>query len=85
MTSKKEFELYNILEKDHWWFKARRNILSVFLGLIENKEDKTILEVGCGTGGNLQYLFGEFGFRIGLENNNDAIYYAKKKIVLIRK
>ena len=81
MNSKKEFELYNILEKDHWWFKARRNVLSVFLDLIENKEDKTMLEIGCGTGGNLKYLFGEFGFRIGVEYNDDAIYYSKNKMV----
>lgn len=75
-----EFELYDKLEENYWWFKARRNILSVFLDLIENKESKTILEIGCGTGGNLKYLFNKFRYRIGLEYNDEAISFAKNKL-----
>jgi len=77
--SKQEFELYYKLEKDYWWFRARRNILSIFLDKIESKETKTILEIGCGTGGNLNYLFNEFKYRIGLEYDDDAISFAKKR------
>lgn len=79
--SEDEFALYNRLEKDFWWYKARRNILSVFLNHIEKIEEKTILEIGCGTGGNLEYLFQNFKKRIGLEINEDAIKYARRKMV----
>ena len=78
--SENEFTLYDRLEKDYWWFKARRNILSVFLSHIEKIEEKTILEIGCGTGGNLKYLFPYFLKRIGLEINETAIKYARGKM-----
>ena len=77
--SENEFKLYDTLEKDHWWFKARRNILAVFLNIIEKTGEKTILEIGCGTGGNLIYLFQNFKKRIGLEINETAIKYARRK------
>ena len=45
----------------HWWFVARRRILSA---LIEREvrlpADARILEIGCGTGHNFQML-GRFG------------------------
>ena len=77
--SENEFTLYDRLEKDYWWFKARRNILSVFLNHIKKREEKTILEIGCGTGGNLKYLFQNFKKRVGLEINEVAIKYARRK------
>ena len=78
--SENEFTLYDRLEKDYWWFKARRNILSVFLNHIEKIEEKTILEIGCGAGGNLKYLFPDFQKRVGLEINETAIKYARGKM-----
>lgn len=49
------------LDRDHWWFVARRRILR---SLIERKVrppgNARILEIGCGTGHNLAML-GEFG------------------------
>ena len=38
--SENEYKLYDTMEKDHWWFKARRNILAVFLNNIEKIEKK---------------------------------------------
>ncbi len=79
--SENEFKLYDQLEKDYWWYKARRDILSEFLSHIENRGEKTILEIGCGTGGNLKYLFSDFKKRLGLEINETAIMYAKLKLM----
>lgn len=45
------------LDERHWWYRARRNILS---DLIERRirlpQDARILEVGCGTGHNVLML-----------------------------
>ncbi|MCP4398964.1 MAG: class I SAM-dependent methyltransferase [bacterium] len=43
-------------------------------------EKKRLLEIGCGTGGNLQYLFSEFQERIGLDYDAKAIKYAGQKL-----
>lgn len=48
-------------ESRHWWFMGRRAILSKMIGSLDLPPNSKILEVGCGTGGNLQMLakFGE--------------------------
>ncbi|WP_404336282.1 class I SAM-dependent methyltransferase [Sphingomonas sp. MMS12-HWE2-04] len=45
----------------HWWYRARRDILSDYLTRWGNvPEDARILEIGCGTGHNLPML-AQFG------------------------
>src|SRR6266436_3116634 len=50
--------MYEVEEK-HWWFAGRRRIIA---GFVENvcrnlgKQRPKILDVGCGTGANLQML-----------------------------
>ena len=46
-------------EETHWWFVARRNIITRLIRLFvsdEKQQGLRILEVGCGTGGNLAML-----------------------------
>jgi len=64
-------------EKNHWWFKSRRSILKCILGQINHPNKKTVLEVGCGTGGNLKYLFNNFNKVNGMDNDSTALDYAK--------
>ena len=45
---------------------------------IKSLEDKQLLEVGCGTGGNLKYLFNNIRHKHGIEIDEDALKYAKK-------
>ncbi len=67
------------LEQTHWWFVARRKILSSFLEkLVHNRKNPKILEAGCGTGGNLQMLKG-FGSVSTFEPDGDARGYATEK------
>ncbi len=50
------------LDRVHWWYRARRNILSDLIQRrIELPADARILEIGCGTGHNVLMLqhFGE--------------------------
>jgi len=60
-------------ETNYWWFKSRRNFLKKILKSIPNKETKTVLEIGCGTGGNLKYLFNDFKFSNGIDSSPDAL------------
>ena len=60
------------LDSRHWWYTARRDILS---RVIETKakppEGARILEIGCGTGHNLDML-GRFGTVDAVEMDNAA-------------
>ena len=43
-------------ESHHWWFTGRRAILETVIGTLRLPADAKILEIGSGTGGNLQML-----------------------------
>ena len=74
-----EYKLYNSVEEFHWWFKARREALNQLIVNIEDINKKSVLDVGCGTGGNLSYLYNSFKITEGIDNNPKAVLYAKNK------
>lgn len=77
----KSYELkYHKLEKEHWWFKSRRNII---IKLIQDKNPK-ILEVGCSSGALIKDLNNE-GFKNvqGIDKSREAIKQCKKLNVQI--
>lgn len=53
-------------EADHWWFRARRDIVATVLEQLALPPGAAILEIGAGTGGNLDML-ARFGIVSGLE------------------
>lgn len=59
------------LEGRHWWFVGRRAILSDVMDRLGAKAPLKILEVGCGTGGNLDML-SSFGDVTGVEPDEAA-------------
>ncbi len=65
------YERMAAVEGTHWWFVARRRILSTVLARLPLPERARILEAGCGTGGNLQMLSG-FGRVAGFDPDSDA-------------
>lgn len=65
-------------ESGHWWFVGRRAILSDLLHRLKLPEGARILEVGCGTGGNLKML-GKFGNVCAMELDHTAIELAEAK------
>jgi SAM-dependent methyltransferase len=55
------YDRMRVLQENHWWFRGRRAILARLIGGLDLPRPASILEVGCGPGGNLGMLkaFGE--------------------------
>lgn len=62
----------------HWWFSARRVLLSSIINRLTLPPDARILEIGSGTGGNLEML-SAFGRVSALEMDATARSIANKK------
>lgn len=59
------------VEQRHWWFCARRKILADQIQRLALPDNAHLLEVGCGTGGNLSML-SRFGKVVAVEPDNAA-------------
>ncbi|MDX8410811.1 MAG: class I SAM-dependent methyltransferase [Mariprofundaceae bacterium] len=72
------------VEDNHWWFSARRSIVNSVLSRLPLPSTPDILEVGCGSGGNLAML-AEYGQVYAVEPEPAALALAeKKKLVAIK-
>lgn len=68
------------LEEQHWWFRGRRHIVAQFLKRIaDGRSNLDILEIGCGSGGNLP-LLEQYGTVTGLDNDPLAVAVADAKL-----
>ncbi|CAN5355583.1 class I SAM-dependent methyltransferase [soil metagenome] len=72
------------VEGAHWWFAGRRRILESFLEEIvthlnvpEGREPR-ILDVGCGTGANLEMLR-KFGAAEGVDVSEEALQFCRAR------
>lgn len=74
----KAYEEMAQIEDHHWWFCGRRQIASELISSLALPSNSRILEVGCGTGGNLQML-SKFGQVSAFELNEIACSIAKEK------
>lgn len=67
------------LDERHWWYRARRQVLaSLIERTISLPKEAHILEVGCGTGHNLQMLE-KFGTVDGIEIDAAARAVAERR------
>ena len=66
------------VEDSHWWFLARRQIIHKLLSKIVKSSDSQLLEVGSGTGGNLEIL-SSLGKVSAMEMNPEARRLAQQK------
>ncbi|HEV7797992.1 MAG TPA: methyltransferase domain-containing protein [Pyrinomonadaceae bacterium] len=75
------------VEQSHWWFVGRRQIIKSFLeGVVRDiKSDQedtdttiNILDVGCGTGANLE-LLAQFGEAAGVDVSSDALSFCRAR------
>ncbi|MGZ8997215.1 MAG: class I SAM-dependent methyltransferase [Allosphingosinicella sp.] len=68
------------LDGRHWWYRARREILADLIGRrIALPENARILEIGCGTGHNLEML-ARFGRVDGIEIDEAARSIATSRL-----
>ena len=65
-------------EERHWWFSGRRAVLASLIARLALPRDSRILEIGCGTGGNLAML-SAFGRVSALESDATARAIAVEK------
>ncbi|MDP4023455.1 methyltransferase domain-containing protein [Methylobacterium sp. NEAU 140] len=66
-------------EATHWWFAGRRAILGTLIGrLLAGRPAPRILEVGCGSGGNLG-LLARFGRLDAVEHDAQARALARAR------
>ena len=72
--------LYQV-EESHWWHRGRRRIIESFVKEIckSFKVDRPrILDVGCGTGGNLT-LLSQFGDAEGVDVSPEALEFCRQR------
>lgn len=94
------YAIMDRVEDKHWWFVGRRAILESFLRQIvasltsEQKSTEPaeagtpntirILDVGCGTGANLEML-SQFGQAEGVDVSDDALEFCRGKGLTVQK
>src|SRR3990167_11456802 len=71
-------DLY-LTEDRHWWHLSKRRIVEYYLKkLLKDKTDANMLDVGCGTGKNLE-LLSSYGTAWGVDISSDALLYCRKR------
>ncbi|HET7042294.1 MAG TPA: class I SAM-dependent methyltransferase, partial [Gemmatimonadales bacterium] len=64
------------VEERHWWFVGRRRIMGALVRrLAEPGAGHVVVDVGCGTGGNIGSLADEYGC-VGVDPSPEAIELA---------
>ena len=73
------YRLHAELELTHWWFVARRRILSELIQTcVAPDPNAIIVDVGCGTGGNIAFLDRKYR-GVGIDTSQEAIRLARER------
>ncbi len=83
---KAAYEEMRALEDHHWWFRGRRTVLTPLLktalgGALGRSTSGMLLDLGCGTGGNLVHLQGLFPVwkLVGLDRDETALKHTASR------
>jgi SAM-dependent methyltransferase len=70
------FDVHGAMESQHWWFVARARIIRQVLRKIDSGQGESmIVDVGCGTGGMVNFLADDFRC-LGVDVSESAISMA---------
>ncbi len=72
-----QFDLHEDIEEHHWWFVARRKIISDVIHAILPLQS-LIVDVGCGTGANIASLIKDYKC-VGIDPSRQGILSAQKR------
>ncbi len=75
------YQIMYEIEESHWWYAGRRRILESFLAklcALDDGQVSGILDVGCGTGANLEML-ANYGATKGVDVSDEALSFCKKR------
>lgn len=81
---KNYYKEYYVLEREHWWFKARAKIISDLIIKSLKDQEKTglkILNIGAATGKTSEFL-AQFGTVTSLEYDKDCCDFANETLNL---
>lgn len=74
-----EYEVMYRQERDYWWFVSRSELLHFYMrNLVSLPRDARILDLGCGTGANLEIL-SQYGQGIGADFSETALMFCRKR------
>jgi len=74
-----QFQLHAEIEDRHWWFVGRRRILSRLVAeVLPPSRQTTIVDVGCGTGGNIAALASQYRC-VGIDTSAEAVELARQR------
>lgn len=76
-----DYEYLYALEESFWWFAGMREITASLLDPFLSASDRTILDAGCGTGGNLEWLvrYSGKGCIVGIDPVPLAIDFCRQR------
>ncbi|MEP7338090.1 MAG: class I SAM-dependent methyltransferase [Acidobacteriota bacterium] len=76
-----DYEYLYRLEEKFWWFAGMRQITASLLDPLLPACDRTILDAGCGTGGNLEWLarYGGQGRVVGVDFVSTAMAFCRER------
>ncbi|MBP9732054.1 MAG: methyltransferase domain-containing protein [Candidatus Magasanikbacteria bacterium] len=80
-----EYISMDALERNHWWFQAKRIFLDIVLSWYMPQKNLQTLDVGCGTGAVMQMLIKK-GYRSeGVDFSDVALEFCRKKNLTVSK
>ena len=73
-----EYKRLYDFEHFYWWHVGRRDIARTLLKIFFQTKTNQVLEIGCGTGGNMEML-STFGEVTGLDPSEEALQFCKAR------
>jgi ubiquinone/menaquinone biosynthesis C-methylase UbiE len=66
-------------EDEHWWHRSKRRYIKYFISKYSKEKNRAhILDVGCGTGKNMEEL-SQYGKIWGVDPSDDALRFCKER------